>query len=25
VAKAILDAYFGINTGDVDIFENQVS
>ena len=25
VAKAIMDAYFGINTGDVDIFENQVS
>ena len=25
VAKAIMDAYFGINTGDVDIFETQVS
>ena len=25
VAKAIMDAYFGINTGDVDVFENQVS
>ena len=25
VAKAILDAYFGLNTGDVDSLENQIS
>ena len=25
VARAILDAYFGLDTGDVDIFENQLS
>ncbi len=25
VAKAILDAYFGLNTGDVDNFENQLN
>ncbi len=25
IAKAILDAYFGLNTGDVDNFENQLN